>query len=344
MMLNPKKNLRPCFCGVLLLILVCGGMSTAPYSLAQDHEDEFAELIATSQKKIVKVFGASAGRVEGYGTGIIVSNDGLIMTAQGVYLDGPQVKVVTHEGQEFVATILRRDRTLQLALLKIDAPMSEYFALQRQPVGQKGDWILALSNAFRVADKDEPVSVMIGTISLLSFINAKLTPRDVAYRGEIVLIDAITSNPGAAGGAVVTLDGSLVGMIGKIINSSDTNTRLNYAVPSFLLADFVDGKIVEVDADRPDVVMKQADLGIMLFKLGGSRNPAYIDRVVAGGAAEQAGLKSDDLIIGIGGAKVGTVKEYEELTKELVPLEEVLMIIKRGTEILRVPVIPQEKK
>ena len=119
-----------------------------------------------------------------------------------------------------------------MALLKI-SPTEELdcFSLSDSDVGQKGDWVIALSNAFKVASKSEPVSAMIGVISLRSSIEARLNQRDVAYKGPLVLIDAITSNPGASGGAVVTFDGDLVGMVGKLINSSETNTRLNYAVP-----------------------------------------------------------------------------------------------------------------
>ena len=117
---------------------------------------------------------------------------------------------------------------------------------------------------------------------------ARLTKRDVAYRGELILIDAITSNPGASGGAVVTPDGKLVGIVGKIINSSETNTRLNYAVPSPVLKAFVDGKASVTSDVKPVMERQDVEFGIVLFKLGGRNNPAYIDRVVRGSPAAQA--------------------------------------------------------
>ncbi|MEZ6095580.1 MAG: S1C family serine protease [Pirellulaceae bacterium] len=324
--------------GIALLFLLGLLFSRANVGFAQSNS-QIADLIDANQPKMVKVFGASAGRVEGYGTGFLVSANGEILTAQGIYLDGLQVKVVTNDGNEYEATIVKRDRTLQLALLKIEIDDADYFELSDTPVGEKGDWIVALTNAFKVADQDDPVSAMIGTITLRSFIEAKLTKRDVAYRGDIVLIDTITSNPGAAGGAVITLGGQLVGMTGKIINSSDTNTRLNYCVPSYLLKQFVDGTL---PAEVSDAVAEtgQADMGFGLFKLGGRRNPAYIDRIVAGGAAEAAGLAVDDMIVSIAGSQVGTVKECEAAIDELVPNEEVLIVVKRGRELLRLPITP----
>ena len=204
---------------------------------------ELAGVIEICQPQMATIFGAGTGRIDGYASGIIVSADGMVLTTQGVFLDGQQVKVELRDGKSYPATILRRDRTLQLALLKIepDKPL-EYFELSSDPVGGKGDWVVALSNAFKVASKSEPLSAMIGIISLRTSMEARLNERDVAYDGPLVLIDAITSNPGAGGGAVVTFDGKLVGMIGKLINSSETNTRLNYCVPASTLKKFVAGE------------------------------------------------------------------------------------------------------
>jgi len=302
------------------------------------------QAIANSQPKMAKVFGASAGKVEGFATGIIVSKDGLILSSQGVFLDGRQVKVVLSDGAEHVATILKRDRETQLSLLKIQAETPDFFELSKKSVGQKGDWVIALSNAFKVADKDEPVSAMLGVISLRTTMEARLTKRDVAYRGELVLIDAITSNPGASGGAVVTPYGQLVGIIGKIINSSETNTRLNYAVPNSVLYEFVAGKASVTGETQPLTEKQDVDFGVVLFKLGGRNNPAYIDRVVRGSPAAKAKLKSDDMIVSIAGEKIGNLKDYAEALKSLRPEEEVLMIVKRGVEMVRVRITPRLKK
>lgn len=301
------------------------------------------KIISAAQPKMVKVFGAGVGRVEGFATGFLVSDDGKVITAQGVILDGKRIRVVMADGTSHEATILRRDREKQVAVLKIQARTPNYFELSKEKIGDRGDWIVALSNAFKVADKEEPVSATLGIISLRTEMEARRTKRDVAYKGELVLIDAITSNPGAAGGAVLNIDGKLVGMIGKVINSSETNTRLNYAVPSWILSDIVEGKVAPTDPTEP-VQTAKADLGIVLFKFGGRGNPAYIDRVVRGSPAAEAKLKTDDMIIAIGGQKIGSTKQYKEMVDTLRPGEEVLIIVKRGLEIVRAHVTPREKK
>ena len=303
--------------------------------------------IEASQPKLVKVFGAGAGRIESYATGILVSDEGHVLTTQGAILDGRRVRVLTADGVSHDASVLKRDRVRQLALLKIDAQTPDHFALSEQTFGQKGDWIIALSNAFRVADKDEPLSVMMGIISLRTSITAKLNSRDIAYRGDLVLIDAITSNPGAGGGAVVTSDGHLVGMIGKIINSSKTNTRLNYAVPNATLYRFVNGLPEpgeEVKDDAKPGKLVAVDLGIRIFRLGGKRDPAYVDRVISGSPAATAGIKSDDLIVSIAGTKIGNVRQFDQITKQPAESADLIVVVKRGRKLLRLTIAMPEQQ
>ena len=89
---------------------------------------------------------------------------------------------------------------------------------------------------------------------------------------------------------------------------------------------------------------KSADLGIKLFAHGGRASPAYIDRVVRGGPAHKARLKADDLIISIAGQSIGSCRQYDAAIKTLNPGEEVIVVVKRGTDLLRKPVTPREKK
>ena len=201
---------------------------------------------------------------------------------------------------------------------------------------------MAVCNAFKVADKQEPLSATLGVISLRTSIEARLNRRDVAYRGELILIDQITSNPGAAGGAVINTSGKLVGLIGKIINSSETNTRLNYAIPNSILHQFLNTDTLPVAA----TVIKNEPvyLGINLFQHGGRNSPAYIDRIKRRSPAAKAKLKADDLIVSLAGIKIGNTKDYQEAVQQLSPNQESIIIVKRGTELKRLTIIPEKKK
>ena len=318
--------------------------------VAQPNRAASASLQSTidgAQPAMVKVFGAAAGKVEGVATGFAVSKDGLVLTSQGVFLDGKRVRVVLADGSSYTASILKRDRQRQLALLKIDAELSNWFELSEKSIVQQGDWVVAICNAFKVADKAEPISATLGIVSLQSEMDAKLSKRDYAFRGELFLIDAITSNPGAAGGAVLTADGRLAGLVGKIINSSDTNTRLNYAVPCNVLHAFVNGdekSSNSVAAEAPEVEKEIGELGIQVFLQGGRKSAAYVDRVRRGSPAAKAGMKADDVIVSINGEKIATVKDFQDTIKTLAVGEEVLLIYKRANQLVRQKLVPVAKR
>ena len=178
------------------VIFACVGLVTG--GLCVDEHNFIANAVDEVQPKMVKVYGASAGRVEGYATGVFVGETGQVLTTQGVFLDGSQIRVVSADGVAHNASILKRDRVHQLTLLKISAESKDHFAIQKEDVGSKGDWVIAVCNSFKVADKQEPLSATLGVISLRTSIEAKLNSRDVAYSGDMVLIDQITSNPGCS--------------------------------------------------------------------------------------------------------------------------------------------------
>lgn len=348
----------------VLLLLICSGrlpesrgqgvqaqskVKQSQSSGSSQSSNFIQSTIEKAQPAMVKVIGAGAGRVQGAATGFIVSGDGMIISAQGVYLDGKRVQVILADGSKHVASILKRDRKRQLALLKIQAKTPNYFSLSDRRIVEQGDWVIAICNAFKVADKDEPISATLGIVSLQTKMEAKLSKRDYAFLGELFLIDAITSNPGAAGGAVLTADGRLAGMVGKIINSSETNTRLNYAVPCDVLKRFVDGTSdLNSETNAADatagtdgrVDASPGELGIVIFRLGGKNGPAYVDRVKRGSVAAKAKMKTDDLIVSIDGEKIGNVKDFDAAAKKMRAGQEVLIIYKRGRKLVRARLTP----
>lgn len=264
------------------------------------------------------------------------------MTAQGVYLAGENLRVTLPDGTTHQATIVRRSQEFQSALLKIEASTPDYFDLAEPALAEQGDWVLAVSNAFKVADGAEPLSVNIGVAGLRLKLDARRGVLDFPYEAEALLYDAITSNPGAAGGAVVSAEGKLVGMIGRVIEAKSTNTRLNYAVPADLLA-----KFVRNDQTTPAVVVSpgtKADLGIRLFALGGRKSPAYVDRILPGSPAALAGLKSDDLIVSIAGQVVRDAGEFQRISLSLPVGQEVVVEVKRKNELLSVRMTPVAEK
>ena len=336
---------RKTLCGTLAVFL-CIAICTAH---AADGDDKsatanglFSKAIHLAQKRTVKIFGASVGRAEGYATGIIVSAQGHILTAGSVILSGERIRVVMPDGKVHYATVKRRSEAIQTALLKIDAPTPDFFLLPQKLPAVKGDWVLSVSNVFKVADGAEPLSVTLGILSGITRVQGKRGVSDIRYDGDAVLIDAITSNAGAPGGAVVTVDGKLVGMVGRLLESKRTKVRLNYAVPSPLLARFVAGKPVIAKAGGKTIPAGPAKLGIRLFRLGGKRAPAYVDRVIPQSPAALAGIRPDDLILSLGGRRLRTVADFDKTVKSLAFSKPIEVLVKRKQKLLRLQLTPQK--
>jgi serine protease Do len=341
----PKMMLRPSNALAVLAALV--GLVAPPVLVADEPvspDGAFAEAIQIAQRRTVKIYGAGIGRSPAYASGILVSSTGDVLTGNGVYLGAENLRITLPDGTSYPATVVRRSPTLQIARLKIAANTADFFDFPSKPAAGKGDWILAVSNAFKVADHAEPLSVNIGVLSLRTQLAARRGVNDFPYEGDVILYDAITSNPGAAGGAVVNTEGKLVGMIGRVIESKSTNTRLNYAVPAETLQQFMSGEEpAPMVAETPTTAAK-GELGIRLFNLGGRKSPAFIDRVLPGSPAAKAGLKTDDMVISMGGEIVRDAGDFKRLADRLSAGLEITLEVKRKNDLLTIKLTPVEAK
>ena len=210
------------FCLLALFV----GTSTA--TRAQSSRDS----IASVSPKVVKIFGAGGGqKLHSYGSGFLVSSTGYIVTVWSHILDGEIVAVVLHDGRRFEGKIVGAEPPLDMAVLKIEAEGLPYFDLEQSVSVGPGTRVLAFSNVFKVATGDEQVTVMHGVIAAKTSLAARRGIFESPYNGLIYVVDAITNNSGAAGGVLTTWDGRLLGMLGKELRNSQTNTWLNYVMP-----------------------------------------------------------------------------------------------------------------
>jgi serine protease Do len=221
-----------------------------------------------------------------------------------------------------------------------------------------GDWIIAAGNAFKVADGGEPVSIAHGVFSVRTRMDARRRVRDFPYRGDILVIDAVTSNPGAPGGAVVNIHGELVGLIGRDVMSNLTHTHFNYAVPRDVLADFFreassnpECRIAtpegpsEMDAAALAGITADAalalpparvDFGFRLQRAGYRTVLPFVERVRPESPAAKAGLRNDDLILSVNGRNVSSVQECDGRIQDAGsggPLE---LVVRRERRVLAI--------
>jgi serine protease Do len=311
---------------------------------------EFAAVINHAQQRMVKVYGGAIGRSPGYASGMIVSSEGDILTSYGVHLTTDAIRVTLPSGEQHFARLVRSDTSLQAALLKIDHKTPDFFQLEDESATvEGGDWVLALSNAFKVADGNEPLSVNLGVFTTRTKLDARRGAQDFPYTGEVMLYDAITSNPGAAGGAVVTAEGKLLGMIGRVIEGKHSGTRLNYAFPVDVLRDFVlhPEKMKMPPAETPLASSSNGppgDVGIRLFALGGRKAPAFVDRVIADSPAGVAGIKTDDLVITLDGKPVKNAEDFQKIMGTITVGQQITVEVKRKNNVLAFPLVAVGKQ
>jgi len=228
----------------------------------------------------------------------------------------------------------------------VEAADLPYFDLGQSVHVEDGARVLAFSNVFNVAAGNERASVQDGVISVTTTLAARRGVFETPYRGPVYVLDAITNNPGAAGGALVTHRGELTAMLGKELRNSLNNTWLNYGIPIEELRKSVDeiraGKFVarrDKEAEKkPEHALKLAMLGITLVPDVLERTPPYVDTVYAGSPAARARVQPDDLIVLVGDHLIQSCKSLLSELEYIDYEDPVKLTIIRGQDLLEVTV------
>ena len=315
-------------------LLAFSGVTAAA---AQDTLNALAQQI---NLRVVKIYGGEAGLLAGYGSGVLVSSDGQIVTVLSALLDSSNLRVELASGRQLPARVVARDPQRRLALLQIAAEELPAVTLAAEPPAV-GDWIIAAANAFQVAAGYEPVTLTPGIVAGIAPLEGRRRTQTFRYTGEVLLTDVVLSTPGSAGGGVFNLAGELVGIIGPAVQSRRTGTWLNYAFPAASVAAFLEAAEQGDLAPGPttdEQPPRAGYLGLQLLDFVGLDQPAYIERVHRRGPARAAGLRPNDLIVAIDGEPVETCREAGELIDSLAPGETVTMTVKRGEALQPIPV------
>ena len=297
--------------------------------------------IDIAQPKIVKIFGAGGLRgLEAYQSGMLISATGHVLTVYSYVLDAETVTVVLDDGRRFEAKLVGADPRLEIAVLKFDAADLPHFNLAEAVEGQVGGRVLALSNLYGVAIGDEQASVLHGVISARTQLSGRLGVFATPYRGPIYVLDAMTNNPGAAGGAVTDLRGRLLGVIGKELRDSRSNLWLNYALPIEPLRAAVDdilaGRARPASPDEGRLAKKPLDLaplGLLLVPNVVDSTPPFVESIRPGSPAAKAGLAVDDLVLFVNERLVQSRRDVRDVCRATEAGGTVHLTVRRGQEL-----------
>lgn len=237
----------------------------------------------------------------GAGSGVILTQDGYIVTNHHVIEDANSITVRTRSGDEYNASLVGFDEQSDLAVLKIDATGLTPAVLGDSTTLEVGDLAIAIGNPLGELGG----SVTSGIISALD--------REMTIDGQTMTLlqtDAAV-NPGNSGGGLFNANGDLIGIVNA--KSSGENVEgIGFAIPISTATDIIDELI-----DNGEVTSRPT-LGVSLYnvedemtasQLGVDSTGVYIVQIVDGGAADNAGLRSGDRIVSVDGSEVSSASD-----------------------------------
>ena len=264
---------------------------------------------------------ARSRKEESLGSGVIISGDGYILTANHVVEGADEIKVaVNGNKKEFTAKVIGRDNPTDVAVLKIDATGLPAVTLADSDQLEVGDIVLAIGNPFGVGQ-----TVTMGIVSALA-------RSGLGFNGyeDFIQTDAAI-NPGNSGGALVDAEGRLVGINTAIISpganslspdASGGNVGIGFAVPVNLARHVMDRLISGGKVARGYLGIFPQDITPDLaqeFNLPMNQSGALVGDVFLNTPAEKAGLKSGDVITAINGKEVEDAHSLSLTVSECAP-------------------------
>ncbi|VXC43129.1 DegQ family serine endoprotease [Oceanicaulis alexandrii] len=234
--------------------------------------------------------------VNSLGSGVIVDASGVIVTNNHVVQGAQDLRVVLSDRREFEAELLLADERTDLAVLKISTdealPVLPYDDAGDSEVG---DLVLAIGNPFGVGQ-----TVTSGIVSALARTDVGIS--DYAF---FIQTDAAV-NPGNSGGALVDMDGQLIGVNTAIFSRSGGSNGIGFAIPSEMVRTVVEAALVDGEIIRPWLGARLQPVTQDLASSLGLDRPrgAIVADLWEGGAADRAGLEQGDVVIAVDGVEV----------------------------------------
>jgi serine protease Do len=242
------------------------------------------------------------------GSGVIISDDGYILTNYHVIEDASNIEVVMNNNQRFFAKVIGVDASTDLALLKVKAGNLPFIPYGDSDRLQLGEWVLAIGNPF-----DLNSTVTAGIVSAKARNIGILRDRNNLQIESFIQTDAAV-NPGNSGGALVNTRGELIGINSAIATSNGSYQGYSFAIPISLAKKVADDLLEFGTVQRGLLGIQISDVNAAVSEaLSLSVNQGVlIERVNENSAALEAGLQDGDVITAIEEKPVNSVSELQE--------------------------------
>lgn len=271
----------------------------------------------------------------GFGSGVIISTDGYIVTNNHVIEGADEIEVTTNHDQKYTAKLIGGDEATDIALLKIEGKDFPIIPFGDSDALKIGEWVLAVGNPFNLTS-----TVTAGIVSAKG--RGSVFPsygnQNAQNKIESFIQTDAAVNPGNSGGALVNTKGELVGINTAIYSETGNFVGYSFAVPMSLV------KKVISDIQQYGVVQR-AMLGVSVTELSVLKEiepetygklkvteGIYVSGFSANSSSEKAGLKEGDVITAINGSPVKTYQELRALISRFNPGNTIEVQVQRGND------------
>jgi len=271
----------------------------------------------------------------GTGSGVIISEDGYIVTNNHVIKDATELEVTLNNNKSYKAKLIGTDSKMDIALLKINADEKlPYSTFADSDAVKVGEWVLAVGNPYNLNS-----TVTAGIVS------AKARNLDTRGIQSFIQTDAAV-NPGNSGGALVNTRGELVGINTMISSPTGSYTGYSFAVPSNITRKIIEDLMEFGNVQRGILGVEGGELNSKVSKEIGVEETEgfYVSSVSKNSGAEKAGLQKGDIIKKLDNQKINTFAELSGYINSKRPNDKVQVTFVRDGKTRFVPVTLVKKE
>ena len=249
----------------------------------------------------------------GRGSGVIITDQGHIVTNEHVIKGAKNIRIITSDNISYPANVVGVDRITDIALLK-SSYIGRALTFSDSSKVKIGDIVLAIGNPFGVGQ-----TLTQGIISRTNSGHITANPLDEFLQSDAAI------NPGNSGGAMVNLSGDLIGINTMNVSIGGGSDGIGLAVPSNLVRKIAEQIIKYGRAVRGYVGLSAFD----------TSDGVLITNVVDGGPAYSSGLKNNDVIITINNSNIDNIKQVVKIVASLEVGEEISVVFRRNGELMK---------
>lgn len=275
----------------------------------------------------------------GLGSGVIIDNQGYILTNQHVVEGADKMAVTLPDGREFKGTLKGTDPRSDLAVIKIDAQNLPAARLGDSDNVKIGQWVVAIGSPFGNLIPNPEPTVTAGVVSALHRSLPRTSRRDTDYT-DLIQTDAAI-NPGNSGGPLVNLKGEIIGINVAIFSTSGGYQGVGFAIPVNTAKRIVENLIEGKEVAYGWIGVSVQNLNDSLAQYFGLPNTdgVLVSKVLEDGSAKKAGIKDGDVILSVDGKGIKNVTILLRVVGNAPVGKQVTVKVKRENKVLDIPVL-----